>query len=489
MLYLFIVNHLLTTLNVGVIDMFTLRQFITFFQFITPLKCLLILSVIAPLLATNEDLETPERFAIPVAQVEPTPGQRTAQMQLEFLKKENFQDVLGADVVDSWGINWGQLTDPNLPFDSSIRIPALSQLYAKMNNLARRRTDEAFLKFFYQFLGVRQQSFVVHAERLESIALSYFQQLFPNATLRGDVKLDGVQLGERIIVDQAGSPPFTYHVKTHSEGRLSSKSTAAKPAGSHELLAYKILEHLGVGCETHFFERSPEDVYIATLDAGTGGSFTLFEVMSGHLGLGGSVDVGRHLCGSLIDNIHQDPSKLNHGAIEGGIQQDHVAQNFIGQFVTLDIITRVCKLHDLLNNPSNFGFSERGGQLPILRVIDFRVIDDPLYSGENYNPFGGFLVGNGLYRYAGSHKTMRYILHDRQLPLRVETARTLMEEGLAKRLESAVKSAYDDTLKYISKDVFAPHHEKFKLRVNEYYEAILHNISFFHTKLQEWPGE
>ncbi len=53
-------------------------------------------------------------------------------------------------------------------------------------------------------------------------------------------------------------------------------SAAAKPVDPRELLVYKVLEHLGVGCETFFFSRSLEDFYFATLDAGheEGSSFS-----------------------------------------------------------------------------------------------------------------------------------------------------------------------------------------------------------------------
>ena len=48
------------------------------------------------------DLETPQRSA-PTSSVELTPGQRVSKRQAEILTKERFSQVLGEDVVTSWG--------------------------------------------------------------------------------------------------------------------------------------------------------------------------------------------------------------------------------------------------------------------------------------------------------------------------------------------------------------------------------------------------
>ena len=58
-------------------------------------------------------------------------------------------------------------------------------------------------------------------------------------------------------------------------------STAAEPIHPQELMVYKVLERLGFGCETHFLQRSFEDVYIATLDVGHGGCFSTFAKATG----------------------------------------------------------------------------------------------------------------------------------------------------------------------------------------------------------------
>ncbi len=431
--------------------------------------------------------QTPLR-PVAITEVEPTPGQFASNLQAQFFKKENFIAVLGLELVDSWEMDWEQLENPTISFTDPIRASAMSQLHVRLANLARKRTDESFLALRSRFLLIRDQIMVVHADRLDILALAYFHRIFPNASLTPKTKLGGVQLGERIIVEWAGQPVLTYHAKTHSAGRLSSNSTAAKLVNPQELMAYRVLQYLGIGCESHFFQRSPEDVYIATLDAGTGGTFCLFEVMSGHLGHDGNDVVGRQLSGCLID-INQSPSQINPHSIEAVVAGDHAAQNFIHQMARLDIITRICRLHDLLNNPANFGFFEADRQTPTIRVIDFRVIDDPLLRQENYDPFGGFLVGNGLYNYAGSHKTMRYVLHDRPRQARVETARRIMGSGLAGSIQEAVQQAYLDVSQYLSQEVFVLHHRELMPQLNEYHDAIVCNADVFLLKLQEWTPE
>jgi hypothetical protein len=430
--------------------------------------------------------QTPHR-PVPVEEVEQTPGQQLCQRQAITLTRENFISVLEPKVVDSWGVNWAVFQDESLPFDNPSKRQCIRLIANQMKMLSVTKQNGALRSLYLETLGLQGDAEAVHSTRLDNLALAYFHNRFPNASLTPKSKRDGVQLGERIIVERAGQPVLTYHVKTHSAGRLSSNSTAAKLVNPQELMAYRVLEHLGIGCQSHFFERSPEDVYIATLDAGAGGSFCLFEVMSGHLGRGGDEGVGYHFAGSLMD-IPQDTARHDHNAIERTVEVDPVAQNFIDQMVSLDVITRIFRLHDLLNNPGNFGFFESTTQAPSIRVIDFRIMDREIFEMD-WRDFGGFLVGNGFYQYAGSHKTMRYVIHDRQRQLRVEAARSIMERGLVESLRRAVEQAHQDVLVYLSQDVFVPCHEDLMPKIREYYQASLHNINFFWEELQQWTLE
>jgi hypothetical protein len=448
---------------------------------------LLVLSITTAISSHDEEFSTPVRTTTVAARtIEPTPGQRICQRQATILTRENFVSVLDADVVDVWGIDWPIFQNQSLPFDAPQKRVALKIISEKLGKEDLSADNKIIL--YGHVAQFKNQMDAVHSQRLDEIALSYFGRIFPGATLTSEMKLGGVQLGKRIIVSQPEQPDLTFHVKTHSAGRLSSKSTAAKLVNPQELMAYKVLQHLGSGCDSHFFQRSPEDVYIATLDAGTGGFFTLFDVVSGHLGRGGDDTIGRHLAGNLI-GICQDPRLLDLGAIEATIADDPVAQSFISQMVNLDIVTRICRLHDLLNNPGNFGFFESSSQSPSIRVIDFRVIDDPVLRQEIYDPFGGFLAGNGLYNYAGSHRTMRYVLHDRPLKARVETAKNIMSSGLADRIKVATQGAHREVIEYLSQDVFSPCMAELMPELEEYVKALMYNADFFFSKLQEWKPE
>ena len=79
-------------------------------------------------------------------------------------------------------------------------------------------------------------------------------------------------MGTRIKVGLLGGEKRKYLVKTHSARHRDPNSSAAKPVNPQELLVSKVREHLGVGCKTHFLKTSVEDVCIATLHAGHGGS-------------------------------------------------------------------------------------------------------------------------------------------------------------------------------------------------------------------------
>lgn len=434
-----------------------------------------------------DDLQTPQRSVVTAA-VEPSPGERVCRRQAQILTRENFLAVLDPQVVDSWGVDWGVFQNASTSIDDPARIGMMRLLNNRLTLLSNRNFDDAFVDLSGKFFAIRGQIEGVHGLRLDTVAMAYFSRLFPPNTLSYQPKRDGVQLGERIIINQGQPNKLTYHVKTHSAGRLSSHSTAAKLVNPQELMAYRILQYLGVGCETHFFERSPEDVYIATLDAGTGGSFTLFEVMSGHLGRGGNDEACQHLTGGLI-NMSQNPSELNIEAIEASVITDAVAQNFMTEIARLDIITRVLRLHDLLNNPDNFGFFESPTQQnPTVRVIDFRIMETRIFEIDN-GDFGGFLVGNGLYQYAGSHKTMRYVLHDRPRPTRVKTAKNIMESSLATSMKAAIGRAHHDILNYIEQAVFEPRHTELMPKLEKYRNALIHNAEFFMNKLQEWTPE
>ncbi len=259
-------------------------------------------------------------------------------------------------------------------------------------------------------------------------------------------KVAGVQMGSQAYVTFPDGKLLKYHLKTHSGGRLASHSSAAKPIDPRELLVYKFLEHIGVGCEVHFFHRSLEDVFIATLDAGhaDGSSFSTFQRATCTNAECDVPNYGDSLWGSLRSELdrHKDVR-----VIEDNIQSDCIAQNFLLQMASLDMISRIFLLHDLLNNVDNFGFCTSPKRIPCLKVLDFRLTDSADMSiGQEH--FRGFLVGNGMFNYGRSHNTLRYALRDRPQVERVQTALHLLSTGFLCKSRDCIQSAYEDVRLY-----------------------------------------
>ena len=395
------------------------------------------------------------------------------------------------------GIDWRVFTDSTLEFDDPQKSRAVSSINNEMTALMRERDDQEFFSLFGSLATIRSKREAVHAVRLDQIAIRYFTALYPTASEVSFLeKKGGVQLGERIRITLPDRGHLLYHVKTHSEGRLSEKSTAPKLVNPQELLAYKILELLGFGCEVHFFEKSPEDVYIATLDASfvnqaKKGEFNVFQKAAGRLGVGGEEGYGQSIWGTLYDLRRQISETADAEAwseIEESLKSDEIAQNFMHQQSTLDIVTRIMRLSDLLNNPENFGFITGDGMLPQLKVIDFRVIEDPTRLKMTDDQFGGYLVGNGVYNYASSHDMMGYVLRNRPLVPRVAHALQIMNTKLA-NIVDAINRAYDILCTYLQKDIFDMERTKLEMELNTYATIIRENAQFFKAELESWSPE
>ena len=419
-----------------------------------------------------------------------TPGELVSKMQSELLLKERFVAVLGAQKVDSWKFDWTKLEGPESSFTNSHQISIMRNLNLKLQTLVLERQDVEFKKLHDDFLYVQTEILAVHMKRLKSIATEYFNSLFPGSSMLFSSKDNGVQLGIKVKVTLLSGEERTYHVKTHSLGVLFSKIIFAKPVNSLELLIYKVLEHLGVGCETHFLQRSAEDVYIATLDAGHNGNFDVFERAIGSDVLGEAADEakGQNLWG-VLQNINPDASLNDWDAIEENVQRDAVAQNFLLQISTLDLISRIFQLNDLLKNPGNFGFLETATAMAHVKVIDFRVAEcNPLMVGSSY--FGGFLMGCNLLNFDSSHQAIRYGLYDRATPQRVKEALRVLTAGPLVRLHECLDSAYEEVRGYITTtEEFAKYADVTMKKLDFHRDILHHNIIFFTESLKAWKPQ
>ena len=383
-----------------------------------------------------------------------SPGQALSRRLAAFLRRQIFDEVLGCDTIDAWQVDWELLENPDVLFSDPRKATLMSQLHTRLKKISRMpdQSDD-FRRLHFEFFNLRNEICEIHAERLEVCARLYFAQRFPNAvTVQFLPKLAGMQMGNLTRVTLPDRKLLNYHLKTHSGGRLASNSAAAKRVDPRELLVYKVLEYLGVGCETHFLHRSLEDVFIATLDAGhaDGSSFSTFQRATGIHATCGDTIYGETLWGSLHSQLihHKD-----FGEIEDNIQSDSIAQNFLLQMASLDMISRIFRLHDLLNNVDNFGFCTSPTGMPCLKVLDFRIMDEA-NANVMHEHFGGFLVGNGIFNYSRSHITLQYAFRHRLQVERVKTALHLLTEGTLCKSHDCIKRAREDVLLFFESSQF-----------------------------------
>ena len=438
---------------------------------------------------SEEAFISPPPKAVPSKTVFLKPGEIVSKMQAYVLKRDRFVSVLGIEVVDSWKFNWDMLEDSAPPFDDINRISVINSLHTILLKRARKRKDSEFETLKSDFRKLLENITFVHIDRLEITVENYFNSLFPGSSIEYDDKADGVQMGTKANVTLLAGEKRIYHAKTHSAGRLASVNLGAKNVNPRELMIYKFLQHSGFGCETHFMQRSVEDVYIATLDAGHGGSFRTFGKATGAVGNTGDETYGRTLWGSL-ESIDPDSSLNDWNAIETAAQSDRVAQNFLQQMSSLDVLSRIFRLDDLLTNVGNFGFLETSAAaMPILKIFDFRVVDDYAYKVDS-DHFKRFLAGNGLYNYVGSHRVMRYGLHDRPREQRVKAALQVLTTGPLARSHECVELAFEDVCRYInSTKIFADNVSQMIEKLCIFRDDLHYNLIYFTRRLQSWKPE
>jgi hypothetical protein len=438
---------------------------------------------------------TPQRSAaMPAAVSDPTPGRRVLEEQAKHLKKENFTGLLDEATVDSWGVGWAVFADQTLPFDHPDKRLNINKLLGRLKDLAKTRSDDAFNGLYGSVLVLKSQIGAVHEDRLERLTREYFSSdAFPirSAYVKGyDVKVAGIQLGGIATVVLPGGQEVRYYVKTHGGGRLASHSSAAKQVNPVELMVYNVLALSGFGCPVHFFQRSAEDVYIATLDAAIesrtlqSGQFLTFEQYREPKSPEAKAMAGR--LRSLWESLEAIPmpcSDADKLAIEARVAGDSQAQNFIGQIAALDILSRVLRLTDMFNNPDNFGFALHGSGFPRLRVLDFRVLGEGEFKIEHEH-YRGFLAGNGHFNYAVAHKLLSYTLHYRDVGNRSLTARqALSTGGPLVELGDIITQAYADVARYIAHPDFAAHRGGLMAMLDDYRVATLHNLGHFNATL------
>lgn len=430
----------------------------------------------------------------PAPSADKTPGQLLSRKQAQVLQQGNFEAIInaalgkpqndqeGRDVVASWGISWGIFQDLSSPHTST-KLEALRRLGLAMKQCyAQFQGNDDFQDLYDKVFGIKARIETVHLERLENSTRNYFERLFPNTKVAFRIKPSGVQLGTIVTVIELSGKIHKFYVKTHSEGKLRTKSSGAKTIDPRELLIYKILEKLKLAPEVHFMARSPEDVYIATRDAGEDGQFFLFQQATE-----GDQRFGESLWGSL-GTIKDSVRENDWEDIERRLLTDPIAQNFVQQIATLDILSRLFRLHDFLNNTENFGFSRDLDGFYRVRVLDFRLHDNIVEFDESY--FRSFLAGNGLFNYAAAHNTLGFILRNRTQAKRVEAALHTFQHGNLRNFKKALNDAHREVVRYIEETKeFSAYQKKFLDDLASYISLVENGRKCFKKCLKHYRGQ
>ena len=417
-----------------------------------------------------------------------SPGSKVSRFQAELLSRENFVGVLGADIVNSWQANWVVLENPEICFTHPQKVNSMRHVFNHLQYFAQKNSSEAVSKLNADFHMLKSMISAVHLDRLSAAAVGAFSRHFPGSKIECLPKSSGVQLGTRVRLILDCGDCRTYYVKTHADGRLFSNSAAAKVVEPGELLVYKVLEMTGYGCESLFFQRNFSDLYIATLDAGHGGSFDLFKRATGSVDCDADKFYGKTLWGCL-DMIDPRPKQNNWDIVEAAAQSDATAQRFLLNLASLDMLSRIFRLHDLLNNYDNFGFVASAPGQFVLKIIDFRIADDFNLAISALH-FDGFLAGNSLFNYISSHRIMRFALHDRSARERVKEALRALQADSLSQLHACIDTACAFVLQYLQSlelsDQEEIHAEMMTDRLLSLRDVFHQNVSYFTARLQSW---
>ena len=373
---------------------------------------LLIVSVMGTLLthAPNVEIveETPARSTQQV-QVGLTPGQKITQ-RMAYFSVPKLREVMPADLfakLEEQTASYGGLVIlSNLDIEYENRNKWY--VFRKVKEIIRgvKEKSDNLHQFYMNLLELFDNAQVTALHRIEFKATEFFQALHPDGKIEIDDKKNGIQLGCIAIVTEPTSKTFKYYVKTHSAGLLQDKTTSAKRFSAIELLVYKVLEAIGVGCKTYFFGRNMFDTYIATLDAGHDCEFIVYEKIKEKL------PEDDEECKALL--IRNDETRI-----------------IACEITKLDLLCRVLRLTDLQTNPSNFGFVQMPDGGKKVKAIDFRTMKldediNPEDFANTENSFKALMNGNGSYKYRDSF--MRIVLAPDSPIGKMDTLRKVFEE-------------------------------------------------------------
>jgi hypothetical protein len=272
---------------------------------------------------------------------------------------------------------------------------------------------------------------------MKATASSFLKELFSGCTVSFCKSADlAGQIGGPFTIRSPVENKFVTRafVKTHSLGRSKIGTKAASmlfnPA---ELMAYKLLEFMGIGCKTHFIVGG-EDTYIASMDASCTHPFKTFRQCRGHSLLFPESD----LWGASIPELASFDICANSIPFE----------NFAQQIMTIDLLERVCCLEGVLDHEEHFGFVFPPGQPPSACVLSLRVRSE----GEQLEPRGKAAREDGKpkARVRSLTSLIEYIVNHRCAQGRVVTAWNVISSSAFLNIESSVDLAFEHVRQLIA---------------------------------------
>jgi hypothetical protein len=401
-----------------------------------------------------------------------TPGKKVAGMQAKVLTPERIRAGLGDKGLSNLdGTNWDEVSSPDKNFES----PNRRDLVRQLRTLCSKSSTVESQDLLRDILVLREEMLRVHADRLMEHSQSYFQQLFPNSTISFYDKLNGDQLGKKVLIEK-DEKSVTYYVKTHSGGIKKSGSSAAETVNPKELLTYALLDALNVGPVVHFFGRDKQHLYIATKDVKADGKFDEYSRLK--------EDNAEAVFG-VLTNL--DLKKLDPEVIESMIARDPVAESFVRMMSILDLVARLIRLTDLQTNGGNFGFVRplnHESFLPLLRIIDFRLVAEKYFQRVHLGDWELFLKGEGFFE-DNLDERVEYILQTRDVELRKGLAADIFQHELVEwtNVMSAAVEKVKASIHQLSEISDEDKADLFR-KLDEDAKILIENFDFFKQELE-----
>ncbi len=399
----------------------------------------------------------------------------THQKSKDTLMKSDFSKTIGSDNMDTLLKKlgdteenqitaWNLLSNTSVEFDDSIKRNYIKIITTYLNTLyVNQPENEQISNLLLKTASLQFSAQGVPSERLAKHVVNYCNEMqYKLEDIRAqkmktqDVKLEnkteGRQLGYVVKVKTDTGKLLTYYAKTHSEGTFQdvpSEARSAQPVNYIELLTYKLLEKLGVGPQSHFFGRDMKNFYIMTLDLAINpetmeslGKFLTFGKIN-------KSEEKENYLGKLSEykyKAKQDKSDPDYVKLINEIENDEKSKKFCYEITKMNLLVRIIYMTDLHDNSGNFGFiiDDQGG------LKELKIVDMHAWLGDHPTSVKSFMTGNGIFVAATSTPSVSYAFKSRDVNLRLEDAKKVMNNEL-KKFEDMLKEAYNEILPMINK--------------------------------------